>query len=96
MKLVVHFSFRFSFPDNTPDLDSMLRLWCHELIRVLMDGEWKSDIRAAFLSEFGQVIHEELKSNVEKLFPSKANIADDEEDIDDQSELNSVFVSLRS
>ncbi|KAI1717124.1 microtubule-binding stalk of dynein motor domain-containing protein [Ditylenchus destructor] len=79
----------FSFPDNTPDLDSMLRLWCHELIRVLMDGEWKSDIRAAFLSEFGQVIHEELKSNVEKLFPSKANIADDEEDIDDQSELNS-------
>jgi hypothetical protein len=38
----------FAFPDNTPDLDSMKRLW-HEILRTLYDRELNEEILQTFL-----------------------------------------------
>jgi hypothetical protein len=39
----------FAFPDNTPDLDSMLRLWLHEILRLLYDRELNEEALQGYL-----------------------------------------------
>ncbi|KAI6187726.1 Dynein heavy chain, cytoplasmic [Aphelenchoides besseyi] len=40
----------FAYPDNTPDLDSMKRLWTHEVLRILFDPELNAKFRQQFLN----------------------------------------------
>ena len=42
-------TFSYAFPNNTPDLDSMKRLWTHELLRVLLDRELSNETRQRLL-----------------------------------------------
>ncbi|CAD5220685.1 unnamed protein product [Bursaphelenchus xylophilus] len=73
-------SMMFAFPDNTPDLDSMQRLWCHEILRVSVDRELSEDKRRAFFNSFDTVLTETLGTTMERLFPS---VKGDEHDDDD-------------
>lgn len=85
----------FSFPDNTPDLDSMMRLWCHETIRVLVDGEADPALRSRCLSLFDQILKDDLHTSIEKLFPSKmisAEVGVSEGD-DESSNYAAVFIA---
>ncbi|KAI6200995.1 hypothetical protein M3Y96_00793900 [Aphelenchoides besseyi] len=41
----------FAYPDNTPDLDSMKRLWTHEVLRILFDPELNAKFRQQFLNK---------------------------------------------
>lgn len=75
-------SLMFSYPDNTPDIDSILRLWCHEIIRVVLDRNMKNHIRENFFAKFDRILVEELKTSLKILFPSKLASIDDEDEPD--------------
>lgn len=70
----------FSFPDNTPDLDSMLRLWLHEMLRILLDRESNEQIIQNLLKKVDYVLEEVFKTNIEKLFPSRRPDTEEDED----------------
>ncbi|KAI6241729.1 Dynein heavy chain, cytoplasmic [Aphelenchoides fujianensis] len=70
----------FAFPDNTPDLDSMKRLWTHEVLRTLFDRELGAEIRHQFLNDFDAVLQEHLRITVEKLFPSRSGTGEEDEE----------------
>ncbi|CAD5214708.1 unnamed protein product [Bursaphelenchus okinawaensis] len=74
-------SMMFAFPDNTPDLDSMQRLWCHEILRATVDREIDEQKRKAFFGSFDTVLTETLGTTLERLFPSvKGEETEDDED----------------
>lgn len=72
----------FAFPDNTPDLDSLIRLWLHEMLRVLYDRELNVDVLQAFLDNIDQILEDQFRTNIEKLFPSRASNAEDDDEED--------------
>ena len=40
----------FSFPDNAQDIDSILRLFIHEIIRVAVDRNLKKKAKSLFFT----------------------------------------------
>ncbi|KHN80266.1 Dynein heavy chain, cytoplasmic [Toxocara canis] len=49
----------FAFPDNTPDLDGMIRLWAHEVMRCVAD----SFTRSRHVKSFFEILEASLKEN---------------------------------
>uniref|UniRef100_A0A7E4UZB5 DHC_N2 domain-containing protein n=1 Tax=Panagrellus redivivus TaxID=6233 RepID=A0A7E4UZB5_PANRE len=68
----------FSFPDNAPDIDSILRLFLHELIRVVIDKCIKKRDKAIFFSTIDTVLKDECETNLTTLFPTKETMVDDD------------------
>ncbi|KAI6176567.1 hypothetical protein M3Y97_00812100 [Aphelenchoides bicaudatus] len=76
----------FAFPDNTPDLDCMKRLWIHEIIRILYDRELNNEIVQQFLEKLDPILEEFLKTTVEKLFPSREKGDNEDDDFYDKKD----------
>lgn len=71
----------FSYPDNSPDIDSILRLFIHEVIRTVCDRTIKNKNKNIFYSKLNSVLNDELSTNLKTLFPTQSKrIEDDSSD----------------
>uniref|UniRef100_A0AC35FA47 Uncharacterized protein n=1 Tax=Panagrolaimus sp. PS1159 TaxID=55785 RepID=A0AC35FA47_9BILA len=85
----------FSSPENAPDIDSLLRLFIHEIIRVAVDRNLKKKAKSLFFTKINGAMIDECGTKVETLFPTKKQfIEEDSSDFYLMKKTENVTVGL--